>query len=111
MDETFSCCGGGARTTVRRTAAGRPDARIGLALRRSQMSGQPDVRGPRPLRSSRPMPSSVIVVDDDPVFRDLARRVLAGHGLVVVAEADSLASAPEAVPSLRRDGGVPRLAF
>src|SRR3954452_8533136 len=97
MDETFSCCGGGARTTVRRTAAGRPDARIGLGLRRSQMSGQTDVRGPRPLLSPRLMRSSVIVVDYDPVFRALARRVLAGLDLVFVAEADSLASALDVV--------------
>jgi CheY-like chemotaxis protein len=52
------------------------------------------------------MPSSVIVVDDDPVFRDLARRVLAGHGLVVVAEADSLASALEVVHALRPDAAL-----
>jgi CheY-like chemotaxis protein len=52
------------------------------------------------------MPSSVIVVDDDPVFRDLARRVLAGHGLVVVAEADSLASALDVVHALRPDAAL-----
>jgi CheY-like chemotaxis protein len=52
------------------------------------------------------MPSSVLVVDDDPVFRDLARRVLAAHGLVVVAEADSVASALEVVHALRPDAAL-----
>jgi DNA-binding NarL/FixJ family response regulator len=52
------------------------------------------------------MPSSVIVVDDDPVFRDLARRVLAGQGLVVVAEADSLATALDLVDALRPDAAL-----
>src|SRR3954462_7706057 len=70
------------------------------------MSGQPDVRGPGPLRSSRPMPSSIIVVDDDPVFRDLARRVLAGQGLVVVAESDSIATALDLVHALRPDAAL-----
>jgi CheY-like chemotaxis protein len=36
---------------------------------------------------------SVLVVDDDATFRRLAGLVLAAHGLVVVAEADSVAEA------------------
>jgi CheY-like chemotaxis protein len=36
---------------------------------------------------------SVLVVDDDPEFRMLARRVLAASGLTVVGEADSVAAA------------------
>jgi len=45
------------------------------------------------------MAPSVLVVDDDPVFRDLARRVLVAEGFVVVAEADTVAHAvrPDAV--------------
>jgi DNA-binding NarL/FixJ family response regulator len=39
------------------------------------------------------MPRSVLVVDDDPVFRALARRLLVAHGLTVVGEADSVAAA------------------
>ena len=35
--------------------------------------------------------ASVLVVDDDPTFRRLARLLLAAHGLVVVAEAGSVA--------------------
>ena len=36
---------------------------------------------------------SILVVDDDPTFRRLARRLLAAHGLAVVAEAGSVADA------------------
>jgi DNA-binding NarL/FixJ family response regulator len=36
---------------------------------------------------------SILVVDDDPTFRRLARRLLAAHGLDVVAEAGSVADA------------------
>jgi DNA-binding NarL/FixJ family response regulator len=35
----------------------------------------------------------VLVVDDDPDFRELARRLLAASGLTVVGEADSVAAA------------------
>jgi DNA-binding NarL/FixJ family response regulator len=35
----------------------------------------------------------VLVVDDDPEFRELARRLLAASGLTVVGEADSVAAA------------------
>jgi CheY-like chemotaxis protein len=49
------------------------------------------------------MAPSVLVVDDDPVFRDLARRVLAAEGLTVVAEAESVASAIDAAHSVRPD--------
>jgi len=47
------------------------------------------------------MPPSVLVVDDDPVFRDLARRVLAEEGLEVVAEAESLETALDIAQALR----------
>jgi CheY-like chemotaxis protein len=36
---------------------------------------------------------SVLVVDDDPEFRELAGRLLAASGLTVVGEADSVAAA------------------
>ena len=49
------------------------------------------------------MRPSVLVVDDDPVFRDLARRLLAADGLEVVAEAESLAGALDAAHALRPD--------
>jgi CheY-like chemotaxis protein len=52
------------------------------------------------------MPSSVLVVDDDPVFRDLARRVLAAEGLDVVAEAESLATALDIAHALRPDAAL-----
>jgi DNA-binding NarL/FixJ family response regulator len=49
------------------------------------------------------MPASVLVVDDDPVFRDLARDVLAAEGLVVVAEAESVETALDIAHALRPD--------
>jgi DNA-binding NarL/FixJ family response regulator len=49
------------------------------------------------------MSGSVLVVDDDPVFRSLARRTLVGDGLVVVGEADSVATAMVAANELRPD--------
>jgi CheY-like chemotaxis protein len=52
------------------------------------------------------MPPSVLVVDDDPVFRDLARRVLAAEGLVVVAEADSLETALDVAHAIRPDAAL-----
>lgn len=39
------------------------------------------------------MSVSVLVVDDDPIFRSLARRLLVACGLSVVGEADSVATA------------------
>jgi CheY-like chemotaxis protein len=43
---------------------------------------------------------SVLVVDDDPEFRKLARRLLAGSGLTVVGEADSIAAGRAATTRL-----------
>jgi DNA-binding NarL/FixJ family response regulator len=44
---------------------------------------------------------SVLVVDDDPEFRKLARRLLAASGLSVVGEADSVSAALSAASRLR----------
>jgi CheY-like chemotaxis protein len=52
------------------------------------------------------MSSSVLVVDDDPVFRDLARRLLAAEGLVVVAEAENLETAIDVAHALRPDAAL-----
>jgi DNA-binding NarL/FixJ family response regulator len=49
------------------------------------------------------MAASVLVIDDDPTFRGLARRMLAAGGLVVVGEADSVATAMVAALELRPD--------
>jgi CheY-like chemotaxis protein len=43
---------------------------------------------------------SVLVVDDDPEFRQLAGRLLAASGLTVVGEADSVAAARAAAARL-----------
>jgi len=44
---------------------------------------------------------SVLVVDDDPEFRELAGRLLAASGLTVVGEADGVAAALEAAVQLK----------
>jgi DNA-binding NarL/FixJ family response regulator len=49
------------------------------------------------------MSMSVLLVDDDPEFRVLARRVLSGTGLWVVGEADTVATALVAAGHLRPD--------
>jgi DNA-binding NarL/FixJ family response regulator len=41
------------------------------------------------------MTTSVVLIDDDPAFRDLARRVLTYTGMAVVGEADSVATGLE----------------
>jgi DNA-binding NarL/FixJ family response regulator len=50
-----------------------------------------------------PVPLSVLVIDDDPAFRGVARRILVARGLVVVGEAGTVAAASEAALSLRPD--------
>jgi CheY-like chemotaxis protein len=47
------------------------------------------------------MPFSVLVVDDDPGFRDLASRLLAGLGLDVVDQVGTVAAAVAAADRLR----------
>jgi DNA-binding NarL/FixJ family response regulator len=49
---------------------------------------------------------SVLVVDDDPVFRGLARRVLSAGGLVVVGEVATVAAAIAAARELRPDAAL-----
>jgi CheY-like chemotaxis protein len=47
------------------------------------------------------MANSVLVIDDDEVFRALARRILADRGLTVAGEAGSVAAARAAATELR----------
>lgn len=49
------------------------------------------------------MCASVLVVDDDPAFRRMARSLLAGFGLAVAGEADTAAAALAAAGALRPD--------
>jgi FixJ family two-component response regulator len=44
---------------------------------------------------------SVLIVDDDPAFRRLARMLLAGFGLAVAGEAETVAAALAAAAALR----------
>jgi len=50
--------------------------------------------------------AGVLVVDDDPAFRGLARRLLTAEGLAVVGEADGVATAIAAARDLRPDGAL-----
>jgi DNA-binding NarL/FixJ family response regulator len=52
------------------------------------------------------MSGAVLVVDDDPVFRGLARRILTACGFVVVGEAQTVAEAIEAADRLRPDAAL-----
>lgn len=49
------------------------------------------------------LPARVLIVDDAPLFRDVARELLERRGYTVVGEADSAASALEARDRLRPD--------
>ncbi len=63
-------------------------------------------RGRDARRNHRGIANSVLVVDDDPIFRGLARRLLAAHGLVVVAEAGTVAEAMAAAARVRPAGAL-----
>jgi DNA-binding NarL/FixJ family response regulator len=52
------------------------------------------------------MCASVLLVDDDPAFRRLARRMLTAAGLSVVGEADTVAAAIAAARDLRPDSAL-----
>ena len=52
------------------------------------------------------MPASVLLVDDDPDFRGLARRLLSAAGLGVVGEAGTVAAATAAALDLRPDAAL-----
>jgi DNA-binding NarL/FixJ family response regulator len=52
------------------------------------------------------MAGSVLIVDDDPVFRGLARRMLAAAGLVVVGEAATVAAAMIVADQLRPEAAL-----
>lgn len=52
------------------------------------------------------MPISVLIVDDDPTFRVLARRLLTASGLVVVGEAENVAQALSMAEDLRPDAAL-----
>jgi DNA-binding NarL/FixJ family response regulator len=53
--------------------------------------------------SRTPTPPRVVIVDDQPSFRDMARRVLEWRGYVVAGEADSAAAAIAAAEHLAPD--------
>ena len=52
------------------------------------------------------MPISVLIVDDDPTFRVLARRLLTACGLVVVGEAENVAEGLSLAAALRPDAAL-----
>src|SRR4051812_22939814 len=64
---------------------------------------------PRPSRAPARialMPTSVIVVDDDPAFRGLVVRMLARMGFEVVGQAGTVAEAERAAAELRPDAAL-----
>jgi DNA-binding NarL/FixJ family response regulator len=52
------------------------------------------------------MIGSVLLVDDDPVFRGLARRMLQATGLIVVGEAETVAAAIAVAHEVRPDAAL-----
>jgi DNA-binding NarL/FixJ family response regulator len=52
------------------------------------------------------VPTTVLLVDDDPRFRALARRMLSAAGHDVVGEADTIAAATAAALNLRPDAAL-----
>jgi DNA-binding NarL/FixJ family response regulator len=52
------------------------------------------------------MTSSVLVIDDDAVFRGLARRILANCGLTVAGEAESAAAGRAAAEELKPEAAL-----
>jgi len=52
------------------------------------------------------MPASVLIVDDDPIFRALARRLLMDAGLLVVGEAENVAGGLSVAEELRPDAAL-----
>lgn len=52
------------------------------------------------------MATTVLVVDDDPAFRELAVRVLAATRLEVIGEADSVSAARAAAAAFRPDAAL-----
>jgi DNA-binding NarL/FixJ family response regulator len=89
-----------------------------LRLQRQRLEAQPGPRGET--RPGRVFPTdkwlrhgddwsvavSVLIVDDDAVFRTLARRVLAASGLHLIAEAASVADALSTAESVKPAGAL-----
>jgi DNA-binding NarL/FixJ family response regulator len=67
----------------------------------TSLSGFPDTLGHGWLPGSHAMPSTVLVVDDDVMFRGLATRILTAMGFHVVGEAGTYAAAVAAAAELR----------
>lgn len=72
-------------------------------MTRSTLSGFPYPRPSVAMGSSPHVEQSILVVDDDPTFRDLAQRILTDAGLKVVGEAGSAAAAIEAAKAIEPD--------
>jgi CheY-like chemotaxis protein len=92
---------GGARPVSPKAVPGRPHLADGASPTSVLESGFPyRIRRP-PVRSSLDMTGSVLVIDDDAMFRELARRILANCGLVVAGEAESAAAGRAAAAILK----------
>jgi DNA-binding NarL/FixJ family response regulator len=84
----------GSFPAARSRSVSRPVCRVS---ERSTQAGAPPSNSPH----GHGVRGSVLVVDDDPAFRRLVHRVLAGFELGVVGEAASVASALSAAATLR----------
>ena len=68
--------------------------------------GSPYPRAPGPRDDVTQMSTSVLIVDDDPTFRVLARRLLTAAGLEVVGEAGDVAGGVAMAEQLRPDAAL-----
>src|SRR4051812_43493701 len=96
-----------------RSRAGMPDTNIGFSGHRGcglPCAGAMSRVLPTPARrwlcQDLCMPATVLLVDDDPDFRQLARTMLTGAGLVVVADAATVAAAIVAARDHRPDSAL-----
>jgi CheY-like chemotaxis protein len=102
LSRTFDPCD---RPSNPKPHSGRPDFHLGFALPESSLG----FSLPRAVEGSGIIPAmttSVLVVDDDPAFRRLARRLLSAAGLGVVGEAGTVAAATAAARDLRPDAAL-----
>lgn len=74
--------------------------------RRKPRRAELTLDGARPSLDDALLPARVLIVDDAPIFREVARELLERRGYTVAGEADSAASAMEAIARLAPDAAL-----
>ena len=89
----------------RRRVAHARQPEVGIPQTGQPYRASPTRAGERGCHDRR-VPSSVLVIDDDSAFRDLARRMLAAGGFAVVGEAGTAAAGIASAHELRPDAAL-----